>query len=90
MKQDYTPLSQDELANIKQGDVIERMLAFAIPVYLIVQRVDENIIDAGWIFNRKTGVEIDEDIPTTVSYIRRVLTEEQKELVKAGEKLQFP
>jgi len=86
MKHLYTPLEEDKLASIKAGDVIERMLAFTIPIYLIVQKVEEGIIDAGWTFDVKTGLEIDKDIPTTVSYIRRVLTEEQKELLKNGAK----
>lgn len=81
-KQSYAPLSKEELLAIKKGDVIERMLAFAIPMYLIVQEVTEDIIDAGYIFDRHTGLEIDEDISTLVSYIRRVLTEEQKQILK--------
>lgn len=86
MKQSFNPLSPEELAKIQKGDVIERMLAFAIPCYLIVQEVTENTIDAGWVFDRKTGLEIDEDIPSTVSYIRRVLNEEQKSFLLAGNK----
>ena len=84
---EYTPLTKEELHNIKPGDVIERMLGFSIPVYLIVQSVSETIIDCGWTFDRNTGLEIDEDIPTTVSYIRKVLTEEEKILVKDGKKI---
>lgn len=87
MKQKYEPLSKEILYSIKKGDVIERMLAFCIPVYLVVQEVTEDIIDAGWTFDRHTGLEIDKDIPTTVSYIRRVLTEEEKEIVKKEGKL---
>lgn len=66
-------MTDKELYKIKEGDVIERMLACFIPVYLIVQRVTENIIDAGWIFDRHTGEEIDEDINSPASYIRRVV-----------------
>lgn len=88
MKAEYKPLiTKEELLNIKKGDVLERMLAFSIPVYIIVQKVTEDVIDAGWTFNRHTGLEIDDDISTTVSYIRRVLTEEQKEIIKQGGKL---
>ncbi len=87
MKQEYTPLSKEELLFIKKGDVVERMLGFAIPCYLIVQEVTEDRIDCGWEFDRNTGLEVDEDIPTTVSYIRRVLTEEQKEIIKTEGKL---
>lgn len=88
-KQSYTPLPKEEYLKIKAGDVIERMLAFCIPDYLIVQKVDDNIIDAGWVFDRNTGLEIDEDISSTVSYIRRVLTEEQKVIIKEGKELPF-
>lgn len=79
MKQEYKPLTKEELASIKPGDVIERMLAFCIPCELIVQSVDEKIIDAGWIFDRLTGLEIDEDIPTTVSYISRIIKRKEDE-----------
>lgn len=85
-KQNYNPLSPEELKAIKKGDVIERMLGFCIPCYLKVQDVNNGIIDAGWTFDRNTGLEIDKDIPTTVSYIRRVLTEEQKEFLNQGNK----
>ena len=85
MKQKYTPLPKETLLSIKVGDVVERMLAFAIPQYLVVQSMDDKTFDAGlWTFDRNTGVEIDEDIPSTVSYIRRVLTEEQKQLLDSG------
>jgi hypothetical protein len=90
MKQKHTPLTKEQYQAIKPGDVIERMLAFCIPMYLNVQKVEDNIIDAGWTFDRNTGLEIDEDIPLTVSYIRRVLTEEQKELLKTQKELSYP
>lgn len=89
MEQSYDPLSKEELLAIKAGDVIERMLAFSIPCYLIVQKIENGIIDAGWTFSQETGLEIDEDIPSTVSYIRRVLTEEQKTIVKETGKLDY-
>lgn len=95
-RQKYTPLSGEEYRNIKPGDVIERMLAFSIPCYLVVHSVDEKYIhtseepDAGWKFDRNTGLEIDEMIPATVSYIRRILTEEQKSIVATGRKLSDP
>ena len=90
MKQEYTPLTKEQYQAIKPGDVIERMLAFCIPMYSNVQKVEDNIIDAGWTFDRNTGLEIDGDIPQTVSYIRRVLTEEQKELLKTQKELSYP
>lgn len=81
----YKPLTTEQYQAIKVGDVVERMLAFKIPMYLVVQEVTEDIIDCGWTFNRKTGVEVDDMIPVAVSYISRVLTE--KEIVKNGGKL---
>lgn len=89
-KQHHTPLTQEQYNSIKSGDVIERMLAFCIPCYLIVSKVDEKMIytgDEGWTFDRNTGLEIDEDIPTTVSYISKILTEEEKQLVQENGKL---
>lgn len=91
----YKPLSKEVLRSIKAGDVIERMLAFEIPMYLIVAEVTEDRIKCAWEFDRDTGLEIDEDIQDMsvpiqkrmqISYIRRVLTEEQKDYLKAGNK----
>ena len=90
MKQEYNPLTTQQLHSIKKGDVIERMLAFCVPMYLIVQKVENDIIDCGWTFDRNTGLEIDEDIPTTVSYIRRILTEEQKEEYTKTKEVKYP
>lgn len=87
MKQEYTPLNKEQYRAIKPGDVIERMLGFAIPCYLEVEEVNETLILAGWDFDRNTGLEVDDAIPTTVSYIRRVLNEEEKATIKAGGKL---
>jgi hypothetical protein len=84
MKQQHNPLSQEQYREIKAGDVVERMLGFIIPVYLIVQEITDNIIDCGWTFDRNAGLEIDDDIPTTASYISKVLTEEEKVIVKNG------
>lgn len=84
----YTPMSKEALLAIKKGDVLERMLAFQIPIYIIVQEVTNDVIDAGWTFDRNTGLEVDEDIPTPpeISYIRRVMTDEQKQILKNGAK----
>lgn len=84
---DYHPLTKEQLRAIKPGDVIERMLGFAIPCYLVVQEVTEDLIMACWEFHRDTGLEKDDDIPSTVSYIRRVLTEEQKQLLHTEVKI---
>lgn len=83
MKIQYQPMTKEQLSQIKSGDVIERMLAFSVPMYLVVEEVTDTQIIAGWYtFNRETGIEIDEDIPTPVSYIKKVLTEEEKEQLK--------
>lgn len=84
----YAPLSIEMLREIKSGDVIERMLGFSIPCYLVVQEVTETTIDCGWTFDRNTGLEIDADVSTPASYIKRVLTEEQKQIIKNGGKLE--
>lgn len=83
----YQPLTKERLHAIKKGDVIERMLGFTIPVYLIVQEVTDDRIKCGWEFDRNTGIEIDEDISTPVSYIRKVLNEEEKKILQEKGKL---
>ena len=85
----YSPMTREDLHSIKAGDVIERMLAFKIPMYLIVKEVKGDIIDACWTFNKNTGLEIDEDIQRNapdlqISYIRRVMTPEQLEYLNQG------
>lgn len=75
-------MSKEALQAIKPGDIIERMLAFAIPVALEVNEVTDDVIKAShWDFDRNTGLEIDDEIPMKVSYIRRVLTKEEAELL---------
>jgi len=89
-KQEYKPLTKEQYNSIKAGDVIERMLAFCIPVYLLVSEVDDKLIytgKGGWTFDRNTGLEIDEDISHTVSYISKILTEEEIKTVKEKGKL---
>lgn len=78
MKQEHNPLTKEEYNSIKPGDGIERMLAFCIPMKLVVQSVSDTIIDAGWTFDRNTGLEIDEDIPTTVSYISKIYKQKKE------------
>ena len=87
MKQKYISLTKEQYNSIKKGDVIERMLGFAVPMYLIVQNVTDTVIDCGWTFDKNTGLEVDEDIPVTVSYISKILTEEQKEHLKTNKNL---
>jgi hypothetical protein len=77
----YTPMSKEDLHKIKAGDVLERMLGFQIPVQVVVQEVTEDTIDAGWTFDRHTGLEIDEDIPVKVSYIRSVTKKEDEQIL---------
>lgn len=79
MKQEYHPLTKEEYLSIKPGDVVERMLAFCIPMKLVVQNVTDDIIDCGWTFNRHTGLEVDEDIACTVSYISKIIKKEDLE-----------
>ena len=87
MKQTHIPLSKEQYNSIKPGDVIERMLAFAVPVYLNVQNVNDKLIDCGWTFDRNTGLEIDEDLSVTASYISKILTEDQKNWLKKNKDL---
>ena len=86
-KQSYKPLSKEVYKSIKPGDVIERMLAFSLPCYLVVQTVTNTLIKCGWDFDRETGLEVDDDIPVTVSYISKILNEEEKVIIKNGGKL---
>jgi hypothetical protein len=79
-KGSYKPLSQQVYASIKPGDIIIRMLAFILPMELTVTAVDDKVITAGaWRFDVQTGIEIDEDIPTPVSYISEILETEDYE-----------
>lgn len=74
MNQKYKPLTKEEYHSIKPGDIIERMLAFSIPMNLRVTSVIGNIITCGhWEFERDTGLEIDEDISARVSYISKII-----------------
>jgi hypothetical protein len=81
MQQSYKPLSVQEYESIKVGDIIIRMIAFVLPIELTVTAVDEKVITTGaWRFDRKTGIEIDEDIPTAVSYISEILEPTEDEV----------
>jgi len=71
----FIGMSEEELKNIEVGDIVERMLGFMIPDPKLVTAVDEDTITCSfWDFDRKTGIEIDDEIPTKVSYIRRVIS----------------
>ena len=53
--------------HVKAGDKVTRMLAGTIPVELNVTEVTDTEIlcgprDVGWMFDRVTGAEIDEDL----------------------------
>jgi hypothetical protein len=77
-KQEYIPMSKEALREIKVGDIIERMLDFCISCKFIVSKVTEDRIYAAlWEFDRNTGLEIDEDIPCTVSYIKGIIPPEE-------------
>jgi len=56
---DYNPLSQDELKSIKKGDIIERMIGFLVPMYLMVSDVKNDIILAEVFLSNDKSVLID-------------------------------
>lgn len=90
-KQEFAQMSEKDLLAIRPGDIIERMLAFCIPQYIGVGKVTDDVIEAGlWEFDRKTGVEIDKDIPVKVSYIRRRVTKEMKKYLDESGKSSIP
>lgn len=76
MNQKHSPLTKQEYNSIRSGDKLERMLAFCIPMVVVVQYVKDDVIytAGGWTFDANTGLEIDEDIPATVSYISKIIT----------------
>lgn len=45
--------------HIKVGDTVTRMFA-GHPMQLIVRAVTDKLIDCDWIFDRKTGAEVDD------------------------------
>ena len=51
-----------ELANLKVGDTVTRMLGGSIPMELVISRIDDVIECGPWTFNKDTGLEIDEDL----------------------------
>lgn len=53
-----------DFSDVKVGDTIHRMLAGKVHMALIVTEVTDTLIVAGmgWSFDRKTGIEEDEDI----------------------------
>ena len=56
--------------NVKVGETVKRMLAGVVPMKLKVSEITETRIICGpWEFDRNTGLEIDEDIPVTVSFL---------------------
>lgn len=49
--------------NVKKGDKVTRMLAGSLPMELVVTDVTDDRIHCGsWIFSRRNGAEIDEDL----------------------------
>lgn len=49
---------------VKAGDKIKRMLADTVPMVLTVEKIDDDLIHTygGWMFDRKTGAEVDPDL----------------------------
>ena len=55
---------------MKVGDTVTRMLGGIVPMRLIVSEVTEDkIICGAWVFDKVTGIEIDEGIDCMVSHI---------------------
>lgn len=51
------------LTQLRVGDTVERWLAGEVPMLLKVTAIGDGMIYCGaWIFDRKTGGEIDEDL----------------------------
>jgi len=60
---------------IKTGTQVTRMLGGKIPIEMVVTEVneDKNTFNCGpWTFDLNTGLEIDEYISGTVSYIKEM------------------
>lgn len=58
-----TTILIDWLKSLKVGDPVVRMLAGTVPMELTVKEITDNKIICGmWEFDKKTGVEIDEDM----------------------------
>ena len=88
VKQEYRSLAKEDYKSIKVGDVVQRMLAFTLPMYLKVTEIKDKVIVCGcWEFDRETGLEVDADIPVPSSYISKVLDEREKQIIKDGGKL---
>ena len=83
MMQGYKHLPYGQLSGIKKGDVIERRIAFMVPSYVTVVDITPVTIKCDpWAFDRDSGLEIDEDIFCVISYIGKVLTKEEKQIIK--------
>jgi len=64
------------------------MVGFVSPMYLVVTEVSDKLIICDfWDFLRDSGLEYDNYIPTTVSYISKVLNDSEKEILKNDGKL---
>ena len=54
--------------DVKVGDTVTRLLAESIPMQLEVTDVTQDRIICGeWEFDRKSGIEVDDFIPMTIS-----------------------
>lgn len=64
-----TPKSID-FTGVTTGDTVTRLLGGVIPMQLNVTHVDETLIHCGaWTFDRRNGVEVDEDLPVAASFL---------------------
>ena len=51
-------------AYLKPGDKIVRLIAGSVPMTMVVDRIESNLIHmhGGWTFDVNTGAEVDEDL----------------------------
>ena len=67
-----------DYANLKVGDEVIRWLAGTVEMKLRVTALTDDIVTCGWwTFDRKTGVEIDDDIPGVVSFLGKSVQREK-------------
>lgn len=60
---------------VEVGDKVNRMLAGSLMMLLQVSEItDDQILCGPWVFDRKTGHEVDDVIPTLVSHLVHTCT----------------
>jgi hypothetical protein len=63
------PINFEKLLTIKPGDVVTRLLGGQVPMNVNVTAVtDDKIICGTWVFDRETGMEIDEQLGWTKTH----------------------